>query len=398
MKTYTNCMLVKFSLLCLSLIGVSAQRVILTSKPQLGNIFNVMNLANMAKEHDLNHVASFDDVHVFNTDYASFKEYKDTLSAMFFVEKEQRYTITKMLDQNFVMMDNELSANSAPWHLDRISKRDLPLNGHYTFDTSGTCLKNDDLDVATYVIDTGIDVEHSEFEGRAQWLANFVDNEDTDCNSHGTHCAGLVGSKSYGACKDAKLYAVKVLNCEGSGSTTSVIRGIEYAFRHHLQRTAESSKKVKSIVSMSLGGGFSRALNMAVQATIRNANFYFVAAAGNEDDDACDTSPASVKEILTVMASDTFDTRAYFSNYGKCADLYSPGVNVMSTVPHGQTAAYSGTSMSTPVVAGVLNHYVDMYPNKNMKAMKAQLLGDSSKNKISNNPTSSNNYLVFLER
>jgi cerevisin len=282
-----------------------------------------------------------------------------------------------------------------PWHLGRITNRNLPLDKTFPYDK---CNTNKDIDVHTYVIDTGIDIDHPEFEGRATWLANFVDSDDTDCQSHGTHCAGLIGSKTYGVCKDANLFAVKVLDCGGSGSTSSVISGINYAFRRHLEQDKISNGKVRSIVSMSLGGGFSYALNKAVLATTTNDHFYFAAAAGNENSDSCKTSPASVKEIFTVMASDRNDNRAWFSNWGKCADIYSPGVEITSTIPDGKTAVYSGTSMACPVLVGVLTHYINMYPELNMKELKQKVLADSTKDTIIGSKKQTNNLLVFLHR
>ena len=139
---------------------------------------------------------------------------------------------------------------------------------------------------------------------RVTWLANFVDNMDIDCQSHGTHCAGIVGSQTYGVCKDANLFAIKVLDCRGSGSLSGVIQGIEYAYQRHLEESEKSDKIHKSIISMSLGGGYSKIVNTAVEKTLENEHFYVVVAAGNEDNDACKVSPASANGVLTVMASD----------------------------------------------------------------------------------------------
>jgi cerevisin len=255
------------------------------------------------------------------------------------------------------------------------------------------------LRIDTYIVDTGIDVEHSQFGGRAVWGNNFVDSTDTDCNNHGTHVAGLIGSKEYGVCKDANLYAVKVLDCNGSGSLSGVIKGIEWVYKTHVTRTKTLSKKIKSIINMSLGGGFSRALNKAIEYGVKNNDdFYVVVAAGNEDEDACNGSPSSVKSIFTVMASDKDDNRAWFSNWGSCADIYSPGVNVLSTIPNGKTAVYSGTSMASPILAGVLNHYVDMYSDLNMLEIKEKVLSMSTKNAISGKKKSTVSDLIYLER
>lgn len=384
-----------FIFLTLLIKFVVSTNYILTPK---NHVYNLIDIDLFTTEHKMTTLASFDDLKFYTINHNDYHLYSNTLDDLFYVEQEQTFSIG---DVNYVIVDDHftnLYSNSLPWHLDRITKRELPLNGSYPYNHKGSCHQNENLDIHSYVIDTGIDVSHDEFEGRATWLANFVDEENTDCNSHGTHCAGLVGSKSYGVCKDAKLFAVKVLDCRGSGSTSSVIQGIEFAYKRHLEESKKSNKKVKSIVSMSLGGGKSFALDKAVKATIKNNDFYFAAAAGNENNDACSTSPAGVKEIFTVMASEQSDDRAYFSNYGRCADIYSPGVNILSTIPDGKRAVYSGTSMATPIFVGVLNHYIDLYDDLNMKSLKKLALEMSSKDQISNNPKNTNNMFVYLNR
>lgn len=373
-----------------------------------------MDIYLFSTEHKMSTLATFDNLKFYTISKEDYYLYSNTLDDLFYVEQEQTFTINDIdenKNKNFVILGENGSIKYGeynnivfgtdsvlPWHLDRITKLKLPLNGSFPYDHKGSCHQNKNVDIHTYVIDTGIDVTHDEFEGRATWLANFADQENTDCHSHGTHCAGLVGSKSYGVCKDAKLFAVKVLDCRGSGSTSSVIQGIEFAYKRHLEESKKSNKTIKSIVSMSLGGGKSFALNKAVKATLKNDNFYFAAAAGNENNDACNTSPAGVKEIFTVMASDRNDNRAYFSNYGKCADIYSPGVNILSTVPGGKRDVYSGSSMSGPILVGVLNHYIDLHDDLNMKSLKQLVLEKSSKNQITNNPKNTNNMLIYLNR
>lgn len=397
-----------FIFLSLFIKIVLCTNYILTPKNQIHNLIDVDLFST---EHKMTTLASFDNLKFYTMSENDYYMYSNTLEDLFHVEEEQTFSLNENRNKNFVILDENgnikygeynninFGTNSdLPWHLDRITKHELPLNGTYPYNYKGSCHQNENVDIHTYVIDTGIDVEHEEFEGRATWLANFADQENRDCNSHGTHCAGLVGSKSYGVCKDAKLFAVKVLDCRGSGSTSSVIQGIEFAYKRHLEESKKSDKKVKSIVSMSLGGGRSFALNKAVKATIKNDNFYFAAAAGNENNDACNTSPAGVKEIFTVMASDRDDNRAYFSNYGKCADIYSPGVNILSTVPNGKRDIYSGTSMATPIFVGMLNHYIDLHDDLNMQSLKNLVLEMSSKDQITNNPKNTNNMLLYLHR
>jgi len=373
-----------------TLANVLQTRYILTSKNEKSNL--------IAQDHNLELLAEFSDVTFYTTAHDNLMKYKTTLSEFYQIEEDMEIKLNfeENVNQVYVYVNTtDVITVPLPWHLGRITNRDLPLSEDFSYDK---CHTNKEIDIHTYVIDTGIDVHHPEFEGRATWLANFADSDDTDCQSHGTHCAGLIGSKTYGVCKDAKLFAVKVLDCQGSGSTSSVISGINYAFKRHLEESKRSNGKVRSIVSMSLGGGFSYALNKAVLSTTKDEHFYFAAAAGNENNDACKTSPASVKEIFTVMASDSDDNRAWFSNWGKCADIYSPGVDITSTIPKGKTATYSGTSMACPALVGVLNHYLDQHPELNMKALKEKVLSDSSKDKIIGDKKRTNNYLIFLNR
>jgi len=395
-----------FRSLSLFIFGlVSAKRYILTPKEE----FNNFEVHKISGEHDLEVFAEFKE-HNYLPFYITSREnlikYRSTLSQFFHIEEDVTITLKDSVT-DFILVENNLETGiltdekSVPWHLDRIVKRKLPLDGSFGYDT---CHENTDVRIDTYVVDTGIDVEHSQFGGRAVWGNNFVDSKDTDCNNHGTHVAGLIGSENYGVCKDANLYAVKVLDCEGSGSLSGVIKGIEWVYKTHITKTkslskTNTSKKIKSIINMSLGGGFSKALNTAIEYGVKNDdNFYVVVAAGNEDEDACNGSPSSVKSIFTVMASDKDDNRAWFSNWGSCSDVYSPGVNVLSTIPNGKTAVYSGTSMASPVVAGVLNHYVDMYSDLNMLQIKKKVLSMSTKNAISGKKRSTVSDLIYLER
>ena len=380
----------------LAILFPFVQSLILVPKP----IVSIFDLNTFNAEHDIDVLATIGDFTVYTTNNTS---YLGTLEQFFDIEQEQVYTtgsirksIYNFYDNFYDNLDQMLFGNETliPWHLDRIVKRDLPLNNKFGVNK---CNTNPNVIVNNIVVDTGIDISHPEFQGRAKWLGNYVDDEDYDGNSHGTHCAGLIGSKTFGICKDSNLFAIKVLGSDGSGSTSSVIAGIDAAFKYHKnQQKIQSTKLVKTIISMSLGGGKSLALNRVVQATLRDSNFYFVAAAGNENANACNTSPASVREIMTVMASGIDDKRAYFSNFGICGDIYAPGVNIQSTIPKGKTAVYSGTSQATPLIAGLFSHYINKYPELNMKELKAKILSDSSVNKIIGNPKQTPNKLGYL--
>ena len=360
------------------LLSVQALSVILVPKEHQLHTFD---FETFNKEHAVKRLASVGDLNVYRTDVDNYNQYQGTFDNLFDVEQEQEYTTQE---------------SNAPWHLDRIARQHLPLDGTYPYSHTGSCHRNPDIEIHTYVVDTGCDVTHPEFEGRAEFLENFTnDGEDFDGNSHGSHCSGIIGSKTYGVCKDAKIFCVKVLDAEGSGSTSGVIAGMNYVFKRHQKQPSN----VRSIMSMSLGGGYSGAMNRVVERMAKSSDtFYIAVAAGNEDQDACKTSPASARGIFTVMAMDKNDDKAYFSNYGKCASVYAPGVNIESTVPNGKTAVYSGTSMSTPNLAGVLNHYIDQYPQMNMKQIKEKLLEDATKDTIENNPDNTPNLMVYLHR
>ena len=375
----------------ISLITTVYSLIVLVPKP----IVSILDLDTFNSEHHIDVLATIGDTVIYKTNNTN---YLGTLEQFFDIEQEQVYTvgsIRKSIYTFYEDIDNMLFGNqTVPWHLSRIIQHDLPLLNKYHIQS---CNTNKNIIVNNIVIDTGIDITHPEFEGRAKWLGNFIDHDNHDKNSHGTHCAGLIGSKTFGVCKDANLYAIKVLGSDGSGSTSSVIAGIEAAYKFHTQQKSLTSKIVKTIVSMSLGGDKSLALNKAVLATIKDPNFYFAAAAGNENSDSCNTSPASVNEIFTVMASGIDDKRADFSNYGKCSDIYSPGVDIESTIPDGKTEVYSGSSMSTPILVGVLNYYLNVYPKLNLKELKEKVISESSKNKISENPEQTTNFLAYIK-
>jgi subtilisin family serine protease len=402
-------MLSLLSLFSFGLTSVLASSVILTPKEHQLHTFD-FNSFNV--EHNIGDLASVGDLTLYKTTSDNYLKYKNTFDHLFDVEEEQVYTVNPVdvssdndNENEHVLFVQEPGnsefkiTESVPWHLDRLSKRHLPLDGSYAYNTPGSCHRNSDVEIETVVVDTG-SVNHVNFgDNQPTFLENFSgDNIDKDCNSHSTHCLGLVGSRSYGVCKDAKLFAVKVLTCEGSGSTAGVIQGMNYAFNRHLEREKQNPK-LRTIMSMSLGGGKSLAMNRVVERMVKMSDtFYIAVAAGNENSNACNTSPASARGIFTVNAMGKDDQRAYFSNFGKCTDIYTPGVEILSTVLDNKTAVYSGTSMSTPILVGVMNHYLDMYPNLNMKQLKEKILSDATKDTIEGNPKQTSNLMVYLNR
>lgn len=265
------------------------------------------------------------------------------------------------------MEDPEVE-KSAPWGLARISHRDSLSFGtfnKYLYAEDG----GDGVDV--YVIDTGTNTDHVDFEGRAHWGKTIPQNdEDVDGNGHGTHCSGTIAGKKYGVAKKANVYAVKVLRSNGSGTMSDVVMGVEWAAKAHSKKVSQAKdgkgKGFKgSVANMSLGGGKSKTLDMAVDAAV-DAGIHFSVAAGNDNADACSYSPASSEKAVTVGASTLADERAYFSNFGKCTDVFAPGLNILSTWVGSKYAVntISGTSMASPHIAGLLAYFLSLQPTK----------------------------------
>ncbi|KAJ3123256.1 serine protease, partial [Irineochytrium annulatum] len=285
----------------------------------------------------------------------------------------------------------------APWGLSRISHLTA-----YGKDRDYAYFENDGLHVTAYVIDTGVNIEHVDFEGRAVWGATIPENDpDTDGNGHGTHVAGTIAGRAFGVAKNATIVAVKVLRSNGSGTMSDVLKGIEWAAQDHVSRN-KGSKKSQSVANMSLGGGKSPALDKVVDGAV-SAGVHFAVAAGNDNADACNYSPAASKNSVTVLATTVDDTRAWFSNWGKCIDIGAPGHQILSAWIGSKIATnvISGTSMASPHVAGVMAALISRADSEYFfvtpKELKAHLIDLSIKNVIEDMPARSRtkNRLLF---
>jgi cerevisin len=293
---------------------------------------------------------------------------------------------------------------NAPWGLARISHRDS-----LGFSTFNKYLYAADAGegVDVYVIDTGTNTEHVDFEGRAHWGKTIPANDaDEDGNGHGTHCSGTVAGKKYGVAKKANVYAVKVLRSNGSGTMADVVKGVEWAANAHAEKAKKGKKGFKgSAANMSLGGGKSPALDRAVNGAVA-AGIHFAVAAGNDNADSCNYSPAAAENAVTVGASAIDDSRAYFSNYGKCNDIFAPGLNILSTWIGSKYAVntISGTSMASPHIAGLLAYYVSLQPAKDSayavaeltpKKLKENLISIATEGALSDVPSDTKNVLAW---
>ncbi|MFD1146535.1 S8 family serine peptidase [Saccharothrix hoggarensis] len=282
---------------------------------------------------------------------------------------------------------NGVVRTSETWGLDRVDQRDLPLDDSYA-------APNDASGVTAYVVDTGIAFDHPDLEGRAVSGYDFIDDDSDagDCHGHGTHVAGTIGSKTYGIAKNVDMVAVRVLNCAGSGSFAQVIAGIDWV--------TENAPEA-AVGNMSLGGAQSDAVDEAVANSVA-AGVAWAVAAGNAGKDACEVSPAAAPGVLTVAASDSEDRRSVWgsatssSNWGECVELFAPGSSITSTTQDGKTAAWNGTSMATPHVAGALALVLAADPDLSVADANALVLDTATVNKISD-PMDSPNRLLYVD-
>jgi subtilisin family serine protease len=299
------------------------------------------------------------------------------------LEGIRRNPNVESIEQDLSVSVNQTSPqNSATWGLDRIDQADRPLDTQYRFNHTGT-------GVHAFIIDTGIRLDHAEFSGRLLPGADFVGDGrgPGDCQGHGTHVAGTVGGSTWGVAKQAKLLPVRVLGCDGSGSYSGVIAGIDW--------TASSPLR-PAVANLSLGGPLSSALNQAVAGAV-GKGVVMVVAAGNENVDACTRSPAAEPSAITVGATTSADQRASYSNFGKCVDLFAPGSGITSASFSSPTAStsMSGTSMAAPHVAGVAALALQQNPEAAPAAVSDFLKTYGSANKLASVGTGSPNVLVY---
>lgn len=292
---------------------------------------------------------------------------------------------------NILVIEDDLEVamtaiqSSPPWGLDRVDQSNLPLS--FTFDDRD----QNGANTYSYVVDTGIDATHIDFEGRvAPGFTAVLDGIGSqDCNGHGTHVAGIIAGKTFGVAKKSTLIPVRVLNCSGGGTYSSVISGLDWIAANHRAGTV-------GIVNMSLGGAASSTVDGAVKNLI-SKGLHVVVAAGNSNADACNSSPARVPDAITVGSTTISDARSSFSNYGSCLDLFAPGSNITSTwLGTTATQILSGTSMASPHVAGVVARFVGVNATLTPLQVAQSIRSSATKSVISDPGSLSPNALVSL--
>jgi subtilisin family serine protease len=285
-------------------------------------------------------------------------------------------------DVEYVEEDSRVDAlatqTGAPWALDRIDQRALPLSGTYGYTSTGA-------NVRVYVIDTGLQANHPQFGTRAQNVFDALGGTGADCNGHGTHVAGIVGGSTYGVAKGALLRGVRALDCNGSATTSAIISAIDWVRINH-QKPA--------VANLSIGGGYSAAMNTAVT-TLSDAGVFVAVASGSENQNACNVSPASAPAVFTAAGTNIDDSRRSSSNWGSCVDGYAPGTNIVSAWLNGGTATLSGSSLAAPHVAGVAALRKSALGDAASSTVDAWIKTNATANVVKGNVTGTPNRLLY---
>ncbi|MGW4212550.1 S8 family serine peptidase [Lentzea sp. NPDC004789] len=323
------------------------------------------------------------DVHVRDTYSSALNGFSATMTAQKAAQLAKDPNVA-MVERNKIHRISDAQNNPQAWGLDRIDQRTLPFDQTYYYST-------DAANVHAYVVDTGIRATHQQFEGRVQEGFDAIDNDTNpdDCHGHGTHVSGTIGGKDFGVAKKVALHGVRVLDCKGSGTTEQVVAGIDWVTRNAIR---------PAVANMSLGGDADDVLDAALRNSIA-AGITYAVAAGNSNGDACTQSPAREPSAITVGATARDDSRAYFSNYGTCLDLFAPGLGILSSWKDSNTATLnaSGTSMASPHVAGTAALYLAKHPAATPQEVRDALVGQATPDKVTDPGPSSPNKLLYTD-
>lgn len=291
--------------------------------------------------------------------FGTFMGYVGWLPSALIKTIEKSLLVDYVERDEYVKLAQVTEQPNAPWNLERVCNRDFlnkEYSGNFTFD------ENAGEGVTVYVVDTGINETNPEFEGRASLAWSFSPFSNDDPNGHGTHVAGTIAGKTYGVAKKAKIESLKAFNENGRSLKSTILMAVHYAITEHEKRILSGDASYKgAIINMLLGCGGSLALDAAVAAATR-VGITVVSSAGNDGIDACNCSPSRSESSITVGAIDENDAVAWFSNYGRCVDIYAPGVRIQSVSNGEGLSILTGTSMAAPHVTGVVATLLSMQP------------------------------------
>lgn len=289
-----------------------------------------------------------------------------------------RHPLVESVEQDQVMTADYVTQFPSEWGLDRLDETMLPLDGGYRYTATAPT-------VTAYIIDSGLQEDHPEWGARGWISYNTIDTLYADCRGHGTHVSGIVGGKTFGVAKNVLLRAVKVLRCDGKGTTSATIAGIDWV---------RLNQRQPAVTNISLGGNYSSSLNQAVR-NLWNSGMFVAVAAGNSNIDACKVSPASAPEVMTVAASTQSDYRASFSNWGPCIDIYAPGNDIKSASTYNANGIrLSGTSQAAPFVTGVAALYKSVYPTATPAQVEQWIKSQALRSMVYGNPANTANLLL----
>ncbi|WP_415871106.1 S8 family peptidase [Acinetobacter pittii] len=329
----------------------------------------------IAKQHGGKVLQTYDAV------VKGFAIYLPDVAGTAFVEAMKKNPKVVSVENDTIMKVDATTQSNPDWGLDRIDQKNLPLDSAYSYLQTGS-------GTTAYIVDTGILSTHQQFSGRvlSGYTAISDGNGTSDCHGHGTHVAGTVGGSTYGVAKNVSLVPIRILGCDGSGASSNVIAGLDWILKNG---------KKPAVVNMSLGGEANASLDSAVE-NLFNNGYVMVVAAGNSNTDACSSSPARVSKAITVAATDSTDTRASYSNYGSCVDIFAPGSQINSSWIGSNTATkvLNGTSMATPHVVGVVAEMLQSTPTATPQTISTNLLNQASSNVVKN-PSGSPNRLLY---